>query len=204
MELLPFVLLIAILVMLLKKSEQRQRIALLASQLGKFQIEKLMETLSAGYLRALGEADAERRELIWRHLDTTEAQLCQQFSRFSSAFAQLDAANTRVSTLALPLPYAAVVFPKAAFDLRQALTIHASGVNQAAANAAQRTPKAKAFTLSAELFLMQHTCHWFCNSKTVASARLMARHQTTYEQVLASVTPETRAGYQALTGGAPC
>ena len=39
---------------------------------------------------------------------------------------------------------------------------------------------------------MQHTCHWFCNSKTVASARLLARHQTTYEQVLASVTPETR------------
>ena len=52
--------------------------------------------------------------------------------------------------------------------------------------------------MSAELFLMQHTCHWFCKSKTVASARLMARHKTTYEQVLASVAPATRDAYQKL------
>ena len=63
-----------------------------------------------------------------------------------------------------------------------------------------RSPRDKAFTMSAELFLMQHTCHWFCKSKTVASARLMARHKTTYEQVLASVAPATRDAYRALTG----
>ena len=41
-----------------------------------------------------------------------------------------------------------------------------------------QSPRRKAFTMSAELFLMQHTCHWFCRSKTVASARMMARHKT--------------------------
>jgi hypothetical protein len=201
MELLPLVLLLAVAYFLLKKSEQRKRIVLLASHLGNYQIEKLMETLAEGYLRALGEKDLERREQVWRYLDTTETQLCEQFNKFCAEFARLDAADTRVSTLPLPIPYAAKLFPQATFDLRKALAIHAHGLTQAASNALNRTPRDKAFTLSAELFLMQHTCHWFCNSKAVASARLMARHQTTYAQVLAAVGPDTRAAYVALTGG---
>ena len=32
--------------------------------------------------------------------------------------------------------------------------------------------------MSAELFLMQHTCHWYCRSRAVASARMLARHKT--------------------------
>jgi len=201
MEILPLVLLLAVAYFMLKKSEQRKRIVLLASQLGNYQIEKLMETLAEGYLRALGEKDLERREQIWRYLDSTETQLCEQFNKFCAEFARLDAADTRVSTLPLAIPYAARLFPQATFDLRKALAIHAHGLMQAASNALNRTPRDKAFTLSAELFLMQHTCHWFCNSKAVASARLMARHQTTYEQVLAAVGPDTRAAYVALTGG---
>jgi hypothetical protein len=55
-----------------------------------------------------------------------------------------------------------------------------------------------AFTMSAELFLMQHTCHWFCKSKTVASARMLALHKTTYAQLVASVAPGTRDAYRAL------
>ena len=54
--------------------------------------------------------------------------------------------------------------------------------------------------MSAERFLMQHTCHWYCKSKTVASARMLARHQTSYEQLLDAVSPETRSAYAALTG----
>jgi len=50
------------------------------------------------------------------------------------------------------------------------------------------------------LFLMQHTCHWFCRSKTVASARLLARHKTSYAQVLAAVAPQTREAYIRLIG----
>ena len=200
MEIFSLVLLLAVGVYILKKSEQRKRIALLGSHLGNYQIEKLMETLTDGYLRALGEPDPERREQVWRYLDTAEAQLCEQFSQFCAEFSRLDAADTRVSKLALAIPYAASLFPQATFDLRKALAIHAQGLTQAASNAQHRTPRDKAFTLSAELFLMQHTCHWFCNSKAVASARLMARHKTTHAQVLAAVAPETRAAYQALTG----
>jgi len=201
MEILPLVLLLAVAYFMLKKSEQRKRIVLLASHLGNYQIEKLMETLAEGYLRALGENDPERREQVWRYLDTAETQLCEQFSKFCAEFSRLDAADTRVSKLALPIPYAAKLFPQATFDLRKALAIHAQGLTQAAGNALNRAPRDKAFTLSAELFLMQHTCHWFCNSKAVASARLMGRHQTTYAQVLAAVAPDTRAAYVALTGG---
>ena len=51
---------------------------------------------------------------------------------------------------------------------------------------------------AAELFLMQHTCHWFCRSKTLTSARMLMRHQTPYTQLLASVSPETRQVYGAL------
>lgn len=190
----------AVAILLLKKSEQRKRIALLGRHLSNYQIEKLMETLAAGYMRALGESEPLRREQIWRHLDGAEAQLCQQFSRFSAEFSRLDAAQTRVSTVALPIPYAANVFPQATFDARKALAMHAQALTTAATNPMHRTLKEKAFLLSAELFLIQHTCHWFCNSKPVASARLLARHQTSLEQVLAAVAPETRAAYDALMG----
>ena len=61
-------------------------------------------------------------------------------------------------------------------------------------------PRDTAYTLSAELFLMQHTCHWYCRSRAVASARLLARHQPTYAQVLAAVAPSTRQAYRELVG----
>ena len=77
---------------------------------------------------------------------------------------------------------------------------HARGIADVAHNSAGRTPRDKAFMLSAELLLLQHTCHWFCKSRTVASARLLARHQTSYEQVLAAVSPATRRAYQQLVG----
>ena len=200
MEILPLVMLLIVGIFLLRKSEQRKRIALLGSLLSNYQIEKLMESVTNGYLRALGEKDPERREQIWRHLDTAESQLCQQFNKFSTEFSRLDESDTRASTLSLSIPYATRMFPQASFDLRKALAIHAHGLTLAASNPLQRTPRDKAFTLSAELFLMQHSCHWFCNSKTIASARLMARHQTTHAQVLAAVSPDTRVAYQTLTG----
>ena len=45
---------------------------------------------------------------------------------------------------------------------------------------------------------MQHTCHWYCKSLGVASARLVMRHQTPYQKVLDSVAPDTRQAYTAL------
>lgn len=185
---------------MLKSKYQRRRIALLGSHLGKYQIEKLMETLTEGYMRALGESDSERREQIFNLLGSTEASLCDQLNRFSAEFSKVDEADARVSKLPLAIPYADKLFPGATFDLRKALAIHAQGITQAVSNGANRSPKAKAFTVSAELFLLQHTCHWFCKSKTTASARMLGRQKTSYEQVVNAVSPETRKAYCALVG----
>ena len=185
---------------MLKSKYQGRRIALLGSHLGKYQIEKLMETLTEGYMRALGEADDQRREQIFNLLGSTEASLCDQLNRFSAEFLKVDEAETRVSKLPLAIPYADRLFPGATFDLRKALAIHAQGIAQAARNSDNRSPKAKAFTVSAELFLLQHTCHWFCKSKTIASARMLGRQKTSYEQLVNAVAPETRKAYCALAG----
>ena len=183
-----------------KSREQGRRIALLGSYLGKFQIEKLMESLTDGYLRALSEIEPERQAQIWHMLDAAEVTLCEQFNRFVAEFSSVDGAQTRVSRLALALPWVDQLRPGNSFDLREALRIHAKGINQVAQNSRQLTQKSKAFTLSAELFLMQHTCHWFCRSKMVASARMLMRHKTPYAQLLESVSPETRQAYGALVG----
>lgn len=64
MDLLIFAALV-IGVLVLKNRDQRQRIVLLGSHLARYDIEKLMEGLTEGYLRALGEADAERQAQVW-------------------------------------------------------------------------------------------------------------------------------------------
>lgn len=184
----------------LKSRDQNRRIALLGSHLGRYQIEKLMEHLTQGYLRALGEADPERRAQIWNLLATTELDLCKQFSLFAAEFSGVPGADARVSKLALAIPYAERLFSSATFDLRQALSIHAQGITEAVKDRPDLSPNNKAFIMLAEIFLMQHTCHWFCRSKTVASARMLTRHKTAYAQALASVAPATRKAYRSLIG----
>ncbi|RZM02419.1 MAG: hypothetical protein EOP73_09620 [Variovorax sp.] len=184
----------------LKSRDQRKRIALLGGHLGQFQIEKLMETVTQGYLRCLGEDDPVRREQIWHLLEPSEKSLASQFSRFARGFSDVDPVQARVSKLPVTVPYVGHAFPGSTFDVRQAFAIHARGIADAAANTRGLSPKARAFTMSAELFLMQHTCHWYCRSKAVASARMMARHKTSYALLLDSVSPATREAYRTLTG----
>ncbi|WP_077001528.1 hypothetical protein [Variovorax sp. KK3] len=184
---------------LFKAHAQKKRIALLASHLVRYDIEKLMENLTSGYLRCLGEDDAERRQQIWNLLDDTASRLAGQFERFAAEFARVDESEARVSKLPLALPLAQAL-PGASFDMRRALAIHARGIADAAANTQQLTAKSKAYLMSAELFLMQHTCHWYCRSKAVASARMLARHKTSYAQLIDSVAPKTRNDYLALVG----
>lgn len=200
MEILTLVALIAAGFYILKSREQRQRIAVLGSHLGRYQIERLMESLTSGYLRCLGEDDAERRQQIWHLLDATEEKIAGQLDSFSTEMTRVPEPIARVSKLPVALPLATQLLPAASFDLREALRIHARGVAGVMRNDANRSPKSKAFTMSAELFLMQHTCHWYCKSKTVASARMLARHKTSYDQLLAAVSTETRNAYRALTG----
>jgi hypothetical protein len=201
MEFLTLAALLLLAAYLQKTREQKKRITLLAAHLGRYQIETLMENLTEGYLRCLGEDDPARREQIWKLLDTTEQTLVGQFQRFAADFARVGDAEARVSTLPLALPFADRLFPARSFDMRRALAIHARGIADAAANSLQQAPKSKAYTMSAELFLMQHTCHWYCRSRAVASARMLARHKTPYAQLVDSVAPATRRDYRALVGG---
>lgn len=201
MDVLILVMLVVSGVWFLRAGEQRRRIALLGSFLGKYQIEALMETLTQGYLRALGEDDPARREQILNMLDAAEQSVAQQFGSFAVEFSRLDEAQTRVSKLGVALPFADRLFPKATFDVREAFRIHAKGLADAAGNDLHRSPRDKAYTMSAELLLMQHTCHWFCRSLATASARTLMRHQTPHAQLVASVAPATRRDYEALLRG---
>lgn len=201
MDIIILAILIAAGTFMLNAKEQRKRIVLLGSHLSNYQIEKLMEALTDGYLRALSETTDERRTQIWNLLSTTESQLSEQFARFAADFAKLDEERTRVSRLALAIPFADKLFPNLTFDFRKALAIHARGIANVAQNTGHLSPKDRAFMMTAELLLMQHTCHWFCKSKTVATARMLARHQTPHEQLVASVSAETRRAYLALIQG---
>lgn len=198
MDVFLLAMLLAMGVHLLKVRYQAGRIALLSRYLGQYQIEKLMESLTQGYLRALGESDAERRGQILSMLNGAEVSLYEQFNRFASDLARLTPLETRISKLPIAIAHADQMFPAATFDLRAVMQIHAQGIEAVVRNEMGRSPRDKAFMLTAELFLMQHSCHWFCKSKTIASARLLGRHQTSYEQVVAAVSPSTRRAYLQL------
>lgn len=200
MNLVFALVLLGVLAHLIKNTEQRQRIALLSRCLQPYQLEKQMEHLNNGYMRALSESDPERSDPIWRMLQSTEEILADQLARLASDIARMDTANARVSLLPQALPMMSRWFPTATFDLREAVALHARGFADTLQNQPALDRKQQAHRLTAELFLFQHTCHWYCRSKSMASARLWARHQTRYKQVLAAVSPQTREAYGALVG----
>ena len=181
----------------LKNREQQQRIALLGGVLSRFELESLMQTLMDGYMRALGEDAPERQAQVWGHLAFQEERLQTQFHQFAEAFSNVWADDALISTLPIAFPRAHKIFPAATMDARALMRLHADALAAAIAAEPVNGPKDRAFTITAELMLMQHTCHWFCRSKAVASRRLLARHQTRYEQVLAAVAPKTRTAYLA-------
>ena len=178
---------------------RRARTALLASHLQPFQIERLMQQLTEAYMRALGEKDPERESQVWQLQQQAEEQLSRQFQDFARSFTQVPAPQAR--TLKLALPGIEKVLPQSTFDTRRVLQIHADGIERVVRNEGGRSPRDKAFVLMAEMFLMQHSCHWFCRSKTIASARMLAQHKTRYEQALDAVSSETREAYLAAING---
>ena len=64
MDLLFVVALAATGAYMLNTQQQRRRIVLLAQHLQPYQIERLMETLTQGYLRAMGEQDPESKAMV--------------------------------------------------------------------------------------------------------------------------------------------
>ena len=180
--------------------EQRRRVLLLGHFLRRYQIETLMQNLVDGYLRALGERDTERRAAIWTVLDHTESQLMGQVQNLIGDMGEADPRQWQASTLALGLPLATHWAPASTFDLRKLLRVHADGMAAVMANNDGLSQRDRAYRLCAELLLLQHSCHWYCKSRWVASARMLARHQTHYAQLLEAVSPATRASYARLTG----
>ena len=181
--------------------EQRERVALLAAHLGRHSVERDMAQLLQDYLPALTESDPDRRAQRLGLLAQVEARLVGNLQAFSVAFNEVWGERARVSRWPVAFPWATRLFPKASFDLRRAIAIHAEGVARAVTNAEGLDDKARAFRITAELLLLQHSCHWFCRSRAVANARLLAHHQSTHEQVLASVGDLTRRHYAALVSG---
>jgi len=178
--------------------EQARRVLMLRALLNPYQLEQLMQTLIEGYMRALGEADEERRRSVWQVMEGHETLLVSQMQRLAADTASMSGPMARVSRLPMLLPGVTRWWPKACFELPQALRIHADGITRVAHNEAGLDPRAKAFCMTAELLLFQHTCHWYCRSRTTASARLVGRHQTRHEQALAAASAGTRDGLMAI------
>jgi hypothetical protein len=199
MEFLSLVFILATAIHWLNTQGQRKRTALLAEQLRPYQIEKHMEQLTGAYMRALGEADPERQQQILQLQGLAEQQLATEFQNLAREFAKLPAPVTRAFKVALP--YIDQLSPKASFDMRRMLEVHAQGIERTVANLQGLSPKARSFRMMGEMFLMQHSCHWFCKSKTIASARMLAQHQTRYEQALDAVGAETREAYLDVVQG---
>lgn len=201
MEILFLLVGLAIVWRLANRAAQQRRIALLAQHLSPLRIEMLMSTLMEGYLRALGENDPQRQQQVWGVLATAEAEIETQMDRLAESVRAMDPAQARISRLPVAVPLIDQWWPQACFDLREALIIHARGVAGVRARP-DWGHKQRAFAMTAELMLLQHTCHWYCQSRMVASARLLARHKTSHAQVLAGVSGPTREAYLRLTGGA--
>ena len=180
---------------IVKARQQQRRISLLAHYLSGHDIEKNIETLSQGYSRALGESDPARSEQVWGVLRGTEEVLCRQVRKLAEDFADVEPTATRVSKLPIWLP-GSPAFDRS-FDMREALRMHARGICRAVEEQGT-SPKDRAFAILAEMLLMQHTCHWYCRSKSVASARMLASHRTSHEQLVGAVLPQTRQEYLGL------
>jgi hypothetical protein len=131
--------------------------------------------------------------------EQAEQQLAHEFQNLAREFAKLSAPPTRGFKLAIP--HIDQLSPKFTFDMRRLLQVHAQGIERTVSNLHGLPPKERSFQMMGEMFLMQHSCHWFCKSKSIASARMLAQHQTRYEQALQAVDPETRQAYGDVVQG---
>lgn len=179
---------------------QRARIALLGRHLGGLQLERHMETLTQGYTRAIRE-DTETRQLqVLETFAQTERAVAAQVQSLADAMQKESPQATRVSSLSFCVPYIERFPPAMTRDFRELLHIHAAGLRHVVDNESHWDARERAYHLSAELYLLQHSCHWFCKSRAVADARLMLRHQVDHRKVLDSVSAVTRSAYLRWQG----
>lgn len=175
---------------------QRTHIALLRQYLSQLQLERHMETLTTTYTRAIHEQAETRQLQVLATVNQTEQTVVAQLQRLADGLKKESATATTMSVLAFNFPFLASMFSNMKRDFRELVQIHADGLRYVVENTDTLSPKDRAYHLSAELYLFQHSCHWFCKSRTVADARLMLRHKVDHKKVLASVSEPTRVAYE--------
>jgi hypothetical protein len=181
---------------------QRAHITLLARHLSNLQLERHMENLTQGYLRAIHEESASRQLQILETYAQTERTVASQVQTLANAVHKESRQAASLCSLALCVPYVERFLPAFTRDFRELLQIHAAGLRYVVDNESGWDLKTRAFHLSAELYLLQHSCHWFCKSRAVADARLMLKHQVNHQKTLDSVSSVTRNAYMRwLDGG---
>lgn len=201
MDSVLILLMVALAWQVLRVRYQRARIALLGRHLGSLQLERHMETLTQGYSRAIREETESRQLQVLETFAQTERAMASQANSLANAMQKESPQAARVSMLSLCVPYIERFVPAVTRDFRELLHIHAAGLRHVVDNEDHLDAKARAFQLSAELYLLQHSCHWFCKSRAVADARLMLRHQVNHQKVLESVSAATRYAYQQWQRG---
>lgn len=195
MDIVLILLLLALGWQVLRVRYQRTHIALLGQHLASLQLERHIETLTEGYTRAINE-EAETRQLqILDMFAQTERAVATQAQSLAQAMQKESLQAASMGTLPFCLPYAERFLPAVTRDFRELLHIHAAGLRHVVDNEDGWDAKTRAYHLSAELYLFQHSCHWYCKSRTVADARLTVRHQVTHQKVLESVSGVTRTAY---------
>lgn len=195
METILILLMVAAVWQLLRVRYQRAHIALLGRHLASLQLERHMETLTQGYTRAIHEHDETRQLQVLETFNMTERTVAAQIQSLATAMQKESAQATSMGVLPFCAPYAERFLPATQRDFRKLLHIHAAGLRHAVDNEDRRDAKNRAYRLSAELYLLQHSCHWFCKSRAVANARLLVRHQVHHQKVLESVSETTRSAY---------
>jgi hypothetical protein len=186
----------------LRSRYQRTHIALLGRHLAGLQLERHMETLTQGYIRAIHEEAETRQSQVLETFAQAERAVSAQVRSLADAMQKEDTQATGMGTFPICVPYVERFLPAATRDFRELLRIHAAGLRHVVDNEDHWDVKERAYHLSAELYLLQHSCHWFCKSRIVADARLVRRHQVTHRKVLDSVSTVTRSAYQRwLRGG---
>lgn len=179
----------------LRMQYQRTHIALLGQHLASLQLERHMETLTQGYIRAIHEQDETRQMQVLNSFSETEQAVATQIQSLADTMQKETAEAASMCSLRFCIPYVERFLPALTRDFRKLLGIHAAGLWQVVNNEDELDTKDRAFHLSAELYLFQHSCHWFCKSRGVADARLMLRHQVTHQKALDSVSAATRSAY---------
>src|SRR5690606_7943005 len=131
--------------------------ALLSQHLSGLKLEQYMETLTEGYTRAIRESDESRQLQVLDTFTQTETAMAAQLRTLAANLLKEEPGPYGMGMLRFCVPYVERFIPGLTRDFRKLVRIHASGLRSVVDNDAGWDPKTRAYHLSAELFLFQHS-----------------------------------------------